>query len=75
MADLAFVDIDYCQFSRWGYKKPTRFWGVFPGGKLTNVVCDGFNCMNLANPPFRVGGPRRHRVQLSRNRVFPGTKD
>ena len=24
--NLPFIDIDYCQFSDWGYKKPTRFW-------------------------------------------------
>ena len=21
-----FIDVDYCQFSDWGYKKPTRLW-------------------------------------------------
>ena len=71
MAELAWVDIDYCQFSDWGYRKPTRFWGVFPGGRLSNVVCDGHKCKNLVGPPSRVGGPRRHRVQLSGNESFP----
>ena len=27
MADVPYVDLDYCQFSTWGYQKPTRFWG------------------------------------------------
>ena len=74
MAELAFVDIDYCQFSEWGYRKPTRFWGVFPGGELANVTCDGYNCKNLLGPPSRVGGPRRHRIQLSGRENFPGSE-
>lgn len=24
---VAVLDVDYCQFSDWGYKKPTRIWG------------------------------------------------
>ena len=27
MAALPYVDADYCQYSDWGYQKPTRFWG------------------------------------------------
>ena len=27
MKGLAFVDVDYCCFSDWGYRKRTRFWG------------------------------------------------
>ena len=27
MAGIPHVDVDYCQFSRWGYQKPTRIWG------------------------------------------------
>jgi len=73
MAELPYIDIDYCQFCEWGYRKPTRFWGVFPGGQLESVTCDGHRCANLVGPPSRVGGPRRHRVQLSGKQSFPGT--
>ena len=26
MKGIPFVDVDYCQFSDWGYQKPTRIW-------------------------------------------------
>ena len=26
VAGLHFIDVDYCQFCDWGYKKPTRLW-------------------------------------------------
>lgn len=73
MAGLAFVDLDYCQFSDWGYRKPTRFWGKFPGGNLKSVVCDGYHCPNLVGKPSRVGGQRRHRVHLSGRQSAPST--
>ena len=73
MSELAYVNIDYCQFSDWGYQKPTRFWGIFPGGKLEDRVCNGHDCPNLVGPPSRVGGRRRHRIQLSGNESFPAT--
>ena len=27
MKNIPYVDVDYCQFSDWGYKKITRIWG------------------------------------------------
>ena len=27
MEGIPYVDVDYCQFSLWGYQKPTRIWG------------------------------------------------
>ena len=27
MRDIPYIDVDYCQFSDWGYQKPTRIWG------------------------------------------------
>ena len=73
MAGLQYVDIVFCQFSHWGYREPTRFWGKLPGGAVKDVVCDGYHCPNLAGKPSRVGGPRRHRVQLSSWRSSPST--
>ena len=41
MKDLPFVDVDYCQYSAWGYRKPTRIWGskdiVERGGKICSL--------------------------------------
>ena len=27
MRGITFIDVDYCRFSEFGYKKPTRIWG------------------------------------------------
>ncbi len=27
MQNIPYIDVDYCQFSDWGYRKPTRIWG------------------------------------------------
>jgi site-specific DNA-cytosine methylase len=27
MEGIPYVDVDYCQFTDWGYQKPTRIWG------------------------------------------------
>ena len=39
------VDMDYCQFSDWGYKKSTRIWGTVQG--LRDVLCDAQTCRNI----------------------------
>jgi len=44
---LPYVDIDYCQFSDWGYQKPTRFWGSPELAHLTNRKFDDLTCENL----------------------------
>jgi site-specific DNA-cytosine methylase len=56
MRGLPWVDVDYCQFSDWGYKKPTRIWGTVGG--LKNVCCDLRTCTQL------MPGTRRHREVL-----------
>jgi hypothetical protein len=60
MKGLPFMDVDYCQFSSWGYKKPTRIWGsssvVNRGGRL----CDWWNCPNVE--PWSDGVWRHRRV-------------
>jgi hypothetical protein len=45
--DLPYIDIDYCQFSDRGYKKPTRFWCCPEIAQLPSVLCDGETCPNL----------------------------
>ena len=56
--NLDYIDIDYCQFSEWGYQKPTRLWSSQNITRLTDRVCDGVSCKNL------IEGTRRHRKQL-----------
>jgi hypothetical protein len=57
---LPFIDVDYCQFSDWGYPKPTRFWGSENLAKLSDRVCDGRTCPNLVPGE----GERCHREKL-----------
>jgi hypothetical protein len=40
MKDIQFVDVDYCRYSDWGYKKATRLWtNIKFKGKLCNKTC------------------------------------
>ena len=57
MDNIPFVDIDYCQFSDWGYQKPTRFWGSQNIVNRPSVTCDFQNCPNCIVGPF---GRKRH---------------
>tara|TARA_R110000803_G_scaffold138471_1_gene205314 strand:+ start:352 stop:1038 length:687 start_codon:yes stop_codon:yes gene_type:complete len=44
MKDINFYDIDYCKYSLWGYKKPTRIWTNKKDFK--NLRCDT-DCYNM----------------------------
>jgi hypothetical protein len=58
---LRYVDVDYCQFSDWGYQKPTRIW--YDGDiRLRDVCCNGIGCRNMV--ATRGGNRRRHRLNL-----------
>jgi site-specific DNA-cytosine methylase len=40
MKDLPFVDVDYCRYTDWGYRKQTRLWTNVPIiGKTCNKNC------------------------------------
>ena len=69
MKDIPYVDIDYCQFSDWGYKKPTRFWGSNNIGKLPSVRCPGRQCKNVV---IQDDG-YRHKEKLGGNHMKFGT--
>ena len=58
---VPFIDDDYCQFSDWGYQKPTRIWGCESIAELDNRLCDGFSCPNLERTP---DGHFRHKESL-----------
>ena len=60
LEEQPFVDVDYCQFSDWGYKKPTRIWGGDHVRQLDDRVCDRKTCPNLL-PGTTFG---RHKEQL-----------
>jgi hypothetical protein len=71
MRHLDFVDIDYCMFSTFGYRKPTRFWiPRWMAGQLEHVICNG-ECGNMAKDE---DGSRRHRSQIGGNALVKATK-
>ena len=59
MRKIPFVDVDYCQYSDSGYKKPTRFWGSRDLPLRHLRLCDKTSCENV--DPLT----GRHFVQLS----------
>ena len=60
--DLHYVDLDYCMFEDFGYKKPTRFWvSASVMAKVSNVTCNG-ECLSSVEGE---NGKMRHRLQIS----------
>lgn len=54
MLGIPFVDIDYCQFSDWGYRKRTRFWTCIDG--LPDVLCPGKGkCVSMIGINHKTG--------------------
>ncbi len=47
MRGIPYVDVDYCQFSGWGFMKPTRFWGSAHVRELAPVLCNPETCPNI----------------------------
>ena len=44
MLGVPFVDVDYCRYSNWGYRKRTRIWtNVDYEGKICNKACGNMN--------------------------------
>ena len=60
MEGIPFVDVDYCQFSDWGYQKPTRIWGSHSLLSLPSRLCDIKTCPNAG--PRDNGGWAHNRV-------------
>ena len=59
MQTYPYIDVDYCQYSDWGYKKPTRIWGSPDILQVQGKLCDGVTCPNL------IPGTRGHKVKIS----------
>ena len=70
MKGLAYVDVDYCCFSDWGYRKPTRIWGSAYIGQLANKICDPKVCPSVE---LREDGVKGHRERLGRT-PLPGLR-
>ena len=66
-----YVDVDYCQFSDWGYNKPTRFWGSPNVVGKESRVCDHQTCPNLVDGPC---GRKRHKYRLGGLKMKFSTK-
>lgn len=60
MKDIPFYDVDYCSYSDWGYKKPTRIWTNKKNWE--NLKCLGPNkCKNMIGNKHRTHlGGRKH---------------
>ena len=55
--NIPFLDLDYCQFCEWGYKKPTRFWACKLISDLPPGLCDPLACPNVHR---KWDGTRKH---------------
>jgi hypothetical protein len=65
LAKFPVLDADHCQFERWGYQKPTRFFGSPHLLSLPNVVCDHSTCPNLVGKdPNHPNKLRAHKAKL-----------
>ena len=60
----SFIDVDYCQGSDWGYKKPTRLWVSPSLFKVADMVCDPHTCSQMVDVNDGKGGRRVHREHL-----------
>jgi hypothetical protein len=64
MAGIPYTDVDYCQYSDWGYQKPTRIWGSPHVRGFVPKTCDLKACPNLARDQ-RGRTKGHHKVRLS----------
>lgn len=58
MKDLPYIDVDYCMFSDWGYRKRTRIWTNKED--LQSRLCDK-NCGNMVQGKKGL----KHRIDMS----------
>ena len=70
MAGYAYVDCDQCQFSDYGYQKPTRFFGSEHLRLLEPVLCDQRTCSSLVDDPENPRRRRRHKNRLGGNNGY-----
>ena len=68
---IPYVDVDYCQFSDWGYQKPTRIWGPQKMCWLPNKLCDYQTCNSMVQT---FNGGWKHVEKLGGYKVKFGTR-
>ena len=71
MEYIPYIDVDYCRYSDWGYRKQTRIWCNLLNfnGKVCNKKCGNLKkAGDLTNKrsPFKVGGTT-HRVDATKD--------
>ena len=65
MQKFPHVDVDYCQFEKCGYQKPTRFFGSRHLSRLPAVLCDRVTCTSLVGlAPGEEPRARAHRKPM-----------
>ena len=72
MYKLPYIDVDYCQFSMWGYQKPTRIWGGNNIEQLVSIQCQPALCFNTIKNIGAKIFP--HREKLGGNHIQFSTK-
>ena len=70
----SFIDVDYCQFSDWGYKKPTRLWVSPSLSKVANMACDPHTCSQMVEGNDGKGGIRVHPEHLGGKQMKVATR-
>ena len=69
-----FIDVDYCQFSDLGYKRPRRLWVSPSLSKFPNRVCDPHTCSQMVDGNDGKGGRRVHREHLGGKQMKVSTR-
>ena len=64
MSGLPFTDVDYCQYSDWGYRKRTRLWN--------NVGMQGRLCGGKGCCPNMIGNRHKSTAQQGKNLTSTG---
>lgn len=70
LAKFPYVDCDQCQFSDFGYQKPTRFFGSDHLRSLASVRCDQRTCPSLVEDITGSGKVRKHKNSQGGNNGF-----
>ena len=71
MANLNFWDVDYCQVSLCGFKKPTRIFGSPQIGLIPSKLCDGVHCQNLGEGKRHLRPLGGHFGNASKKLTYP----
>ena len=72
MQGIPFIEVYYCQFSTWGYRKATRICGVPRILLLKFQMCPGVKCPNQIVMP---DGKLRRKEQLGGNHIRFSTSE